>query len=204
MNARFKSLTVPVLLSGAWGVITFLLGYTLLNNLPLGHMFFYPALLTGVAAVSAIYSGSGVSLTRAAFTGFISGFIYLLISPMFPLLAGILAGASLGGGLSGSGGRSGGLLSAIISTLKGVIIFPLVILSGKYIGLLILIYSGSVFVAWVFWGAWLGLGVCLIHSPIFKRKRAGCDARMLSGLDEFRSEAREIHRDLEGLRSGID
>lgn len=204
MNARLKSLTVPVLLSGAWGVITFLLGYTLLNNLPLGHVFFYPALLTGVAAVSAIYSGSGKSLTRAALTGFVSGFIYLLISPMFPLLAGILAGASLGGGLSDSGGRSGGLLSAIISTLKGVIIFPLAILSGKFLGLLLLIYLNSAFLCWVFWGAWLGLGVCLIHTPIFKRTLVGCDARLITGLDEFRSEAGEIHRDLAELRSGID
>lgn len=204
MNARLKSLTVPVLLSGAWGVITFLLGYTLLNNLPLGHVFFYPALLTGVAAVSAIYSGSGMSLARAALTGFVSGFIYLLISPMFPLLAGILAGASLGGGLSDSGGRSGGLLSAIISTLKGVIIFPLAILSGKFLGLLLLIYLNSAFLCWVFWGAWLGLGVCLIHTPIFKTRRVGCDARLITGLDEFRSEAGEIHRDLAELRSGID
>jgi hypothetical protein len=198
MNARIKSFIVPVLLSGAWGGITFLLGCALLNDLPMGYAFFYPILLVGVVLASALGGGWGVSGARAALTGFISGFVYLLVSPMFPLFGSVLAGASLGGGLSRGGGRLGG----IISTVKGMIIFPLVILSGEFLGVLVLVSLDSVVLSCVFWGAWLGLGVCLIRTPVFGRRRGNDDPGLSSGLEEFRSEAREIAGDLREFDKG--
>jgi hypothetical protein len=113
---------------------------------------------------------------------------------MFPIFASILVGACLGGGLSPGGGRFGGLLNGIISTLKGMIIIPLVITSGEFLGAAIMIFLGSLLLAAVFWGAWLGMGVCLIRFPLIGRRRGDEDPRLISGLEEFRSESREIAR----------
>jgi hypothetical protein len=204
MKALLKSFTVPVLLSGAWGAATYVLGYLFLSNVPIGYMFFYPIMMTGVAVAVVISGGSGVSHARAALTGFITGFIYLLVSPMFPILASVIAGASLGGGLSGRGGRFGGLLSSGVSTVIGMIIFPLVIKSGELLGACVLIFLNSIFLSMVFWGAWLGLGVCLIRFPVAGRKGILRDKCRVPGLDEFRDEAGEIKRDLGELDSGIE
>ncbi|MCI0480506.1 MAG: hypothetical protein L0213_02835, partial [Candidatus Dadabacteria bacterium] len=130
------------------------------------------------------------------------GFIYLLVSPMFPLFASILVGACLGGGHSPGGGRFGGLLNGTISTLKGMIIIPLVITSGEFLGAVIMVFLGSLLLATVFWGAWLGLGVCLIRFPLFGKRRGDGNPRLASGLEEFRSEARDIARDLGEFNEG--
>jgi hypothetical protein len=160
--------------------------------------------MTGVVVAAAISGGSGVSHARAALTGFITGFIYLLVSPMFPLLAAVLAGASLGGGLSEGKGRFGGLLDGAVSTLKGMIIFPLVIHSGELLGAFVYIFLDSFFLGTVFWAAWLGLGVCLIRFPMSRRRGISGDKRRVRGLGEFKDEAGEIIRDLGELGSGID
>lgn len=203
MKALLKSFTVPVLLSAAWGAVTYVLGFLLLSNVPMGYVFFYPMMMIGVAVVVSISGGNGVSRARAALTGLASGFIYLLVSPMFPLLASVLAGASLGGGLSARSGRFGGLLSGTVSTLKGIIIFPLVIYSGEILGAWVLVFLNSIFLCMVFWGAWLGLGVCLIRLPASRKSISG-NTRRMQGLDEFRDEAGEIKRELEELESGIE
>jgi hypothetical protein len=199
MKSAIKSFAVPVLLSGVWGVITFLGGYAVFNLFSPGRAFFYPILLAGVvfaSTFSTFKSGSGVSGSRAAVAGFASGFIYLLVSPLFPLLASMLAGACLGGGLTAGRRRLGGLLDGIISALKGMIILPLVIFSGEFLSVLALIYTESVVLCCFLWGAWLGLGVCLIRFPVFGREGGRDELRMIPGLDEFREESREIERDL--------
>lgn len=203
MKALIKSFTVPVLLSGAWGAATYVLGYLLLSNVPMGYVFFYPMMMVGVAVIVSISGGSGVSHARAAITGIATGFIYLLVSPMFPLLASVLAGASLGGGLSARSGRFGGLLSGTVSTLKGMIVFPLVIYSGEILGAWAFVLLNSVFLCMVFWGAWLGLGVCLIRIPASRKSISG-NKRRMQGLDVFRDEAGEIKRELQELESGVE
>lgn len=202
MKAAIKSFIVPVLLSGAWGAATLLLGYAFLNNVPLGYMFFYPMLLTGVAVAASAGRPGGISYARAGITGLVSGFIYLLVSPMFPLFASILAGACLGGGLSPGGGRFGGLLDGTVSTLKGMIIIPLVIASGEFLGAAIMIFLGSLLLAAVFWGAWLGFGVCLIRFPVFGKGGGRDERRTIPGLEEFRAESKEIERDLREFNEG--
>ena len=199
-----RSFIMPVSLSGAWGVMTYLLGYVFLSRVPIGYMFFYPIIMTGVVVAAAVSGGSGVSHARAALTGFITGFIYLLVSPMFPLLASVLAGASLGGGLSEGSGRFGGLLGGAVSTLRGMIIFPLVIYSGELLGACVLIFLNSIFLGMVFWAAWLGLGVCLIRFPASGRRGDSGNQRRVRGLGEFKEEAGEIIRDLGELSTGID
>jgi hypothetical protein len=205
MKDAIKSFIVPVLLSGVWGVIAFLGGYAVFNMFSPSREFFYPILLAGVVFASTLSTftrGSGVSGSRAALTGFISGFIYLLVSPLFPLLASILAGACLGGGLSTGGRRFGGFLDGIISTLKGMIILPLVILSGEFLSVLVFIFTESVILGCFLWGAWLGLGVCLIRFPVFRREGGRDELRMIPGLEEFRAESREIERDLREFNEG--
>lgn len=184
--------------------MTYLLGYVFLSRVPIGYMFFYPIMMTGVVVAAALSGGSGVSHARAALTGFITGFIYLLVSPMFPLLASVLAGASLGGGLSEGRSRFGGLLDGAVSTLKGMIIFPIVIYSGEILGACVLIFLNSLFLSMVFWAAWLGLGVCIIRFPVTGRRGDSGNPRRVRGLDEFRDEASEIKRDLGELGTGID
>ncbi|HKQ33403.1 MAG TPA: hypothetical protein VJV40_09360, partial [Thermodesulfobacteriota bacterium] len=204
MKALLRSFIVPVSLSGAWGVMTYLLGDIFLSRVPIGYMFFYPIIMTGVVVAAAISGGSGVPYARAALTGFITGFIYLLVSPMFPTLASVLAGASLGWGLSEGRGRFGGLLGCAVSTLKGMIIFPIVIYSGELLGACIYIFLNSLFLGMVFWAAWLGLGVCLIRFPASGRRGISGNQRQVRGLGEFKDEAGEIIRDLGELGSGID
>ncbi len=204
MKALLKSFIVPVSLSGAWGAAAYVLGYLFLSNVPIGYMFFYPLIMTGAAVAVAASGRLGVSHARAALTGFLTGFIYLLVSPRFPTLASVLAGASLGGGLSAGEGRTAGLLSGIISTLKGMIIFPLVIYSGELLGTCVLIFLNSVFLCMVFWGAWLGLGICLIRFPVRGWKDVSRKPLPAEGLDEFRDEAGEIKRDLGELDSVIE
>ncbi|MEW6144064.1 MAG: hypothetical protein AB1598_03490 [Thermodesulfobacteriota bacterium] len=206
MKAEIKSFIVPVLLSGVWGVIAFLGGYAVFNMFSPGRAFFYPILLAGVvfaSTFSKFENGSVVSGSRAAVTGFASGFIYLLVSPLFPLLASILAGACLGGGLSAGSRRFGGFLDGVISTLKGMIILPLVIVSGEFLSVLALIYTNSVLLCCFIWGAWLGLGVCLIRFPVFGKGGKRDELRMIPGLEEFREESREIERDLREFNEGI-
>lgn len=203
MKALLKSFMTPILLSGAWGAVTYVLGFLLLSNVPMGYVFFYPMMMIGVAVVVSISGGSGVSPARAALTGLATGFIYLLVSPMFPTLASVLAGASLGGGLSARSGRLGGLVNGMLSTLKGMIIFPLVIYLGEMLGAFVLIFLNSIFLCMVFWGAWLGLGVCLIRFPVSGKSVSG-NARRAEGLDAFRDEAGEIKRELAELESGIE
>ncbi len=205
MKAAIKSFTVPVLLSGAWGVITFLGGYAIFNLFSPGRAFFYPILLAGVvfaSTFSTFKSGSGVSGSRAAITGFASGFIYLLVSPLFPLPASVLAGACLGGGLSAGRHRLGGLLEGIISALKGMIILPLVIFSGEFLSMLALIYTDSVILCCFLWGAWLGFGVCLIRFPVFGKGGGRDERRTIPGLEEFRAESKETERDLREFNEG--
>ena len=65
MKALLKSFIVPVLFSGAWGVMTYLLGDIFLSRVPIGYMFFYPIIMTGVVVAAAISGGSNVSHARA-------------------------------------------------------------------------------------------------------------------------------------------
>lgn len=197
-------LATPFLLSGLWGLAAFVMGYMLLNKVPMGLGFFYPLLLAGVTVVATSGMRKGIPFTKAGFAGFASGFVYMLISPMFPLIAAILSGACLGGGLSSPGGRMGGLLGVVVSTLKGAVLFPVFVLSGEFLGMVVLVYSNSVVLTIIFWGVWLGLGVAAITRPFLKRSAAGGRNGTNSRLEEFKTEAREIDRDLGEFNAGID
>jgi hypothetical protein len=85
--------------------------------------------------------------------------------------------------------------------VKGVFTLPIFI----YIGSLVAGITGSIFDSgfflWFFWGAWIGLGICLISISIFKTSDPEQDFQTLSEVDEFKSEAQEILSELNQLDS---
>lgn len=179
------SIIFPVLLSGAWGVVV-LMFYSSFYGTIIPYGLYYPLLLSGAAVASGIFRG--VPVSRAAFVGFASGFVYTLLSFIFPLLGAVLAGAVLGGGIA-HGGKPGILLQA----LKGALLFPVFVVSGFYLS--VLAFSGSAPTV-LLWASWLGLAVGVITTPFFKS--AGSPER--SGLDDrirdFTGEARGIENEL--------
>lgn len=202
MKGRLKSVVVPSLLCGAWGVIIYLLSVTVLNGVPYRDALFYPLLLAGAVLSASIFSGAYVSFSRVVFLGLVSGFIYQAVSPVFPFLASVLTGAALGGGLWSGREGVGGFLDTAVTTLRGIVIFPLLVAAGGFVSSL---FSQPDSVAgWFFWGAWLGLGICLIPARLSGGKEIPNDAGRYSGLDEFKSEAGDINRELRELTRAMD
>ncbi|HEX9830159.1 MAG TPA: hypothetical protein VGA94_00595 [Thermodesulfobacteriota bacterium] len=201
MKNKLKSMLIPIILSAFWGVFTYLLGASILTQFPLISLLFHPILFMGITLIIAVTLESTVPFSRALAVGFISGFIYQILSPIFPLLSSILAGVSLGGGLIVDEGKLGDVFSRIVSIVKGVFILPIFI----YIGSLVAGITGSIFDSgfflWFFWGAWIGLGICLICAPSFKTDHAEQDLHTLSEVDEFKSEAQQILSELNQLDS---
>jgi len=183
-----SSIILAVLLSAAWGAAVFILYRLFPNAIPAG--LYYPLVLSGVAAASG--ECRGIMPGRAAFAGLAAGFVYALLSPLFPLAGAALSGACLGGGIT-RGGKPGVVLPA----LKGAILFPLFIVTGIFVGAFVQ-YAGP-FLPALFWASWLGLAACVITTPFFKG-RGPCE---VDGLDdrvrEFSGEARGIDADLREL-----
>lgn len=182
------SIIFPVLLSGAWGVIVLML-YGLFSIAVIPFGLYYPLLLSGAAAASGIFRG--VPLWKAAFVGFVSGFVYTLLSFTAPLLGAVLAGACLGGGVA-RGGKPGILLQA----LKGALLFPVFVAGGAYLGALA--FSGSLPTV-LLWASWLGLSVGVITTPFFKSGAAPGRNGLDDRIRDFTGEARGIESELREL-----
>lgn len=199
MKNKFKSLLTPILLGGAWGVFTYLLGSFISSRLSFTSFLFYPILFGGVTGIIAFTFGSRIPFARAITVGLISGLIYHILSPVSPFLTSVLVGAGLGGGLASDEGRLKDVFSRLISILKGVFIFPFFIYVGGLLAGLTSSIFGSNFIIWVFWGAWLSLGICIINMPLFNEADSSEDFQTLSEADEFTSETQQILRDLNQL-----
>lgn len=201
MKNKFKSLLTPILLGGAWGVFTYLLGSFISSRLSFTSFLFYPILFGGVTGIIAFTFESRIPFARAITVGLISGLVYHILSPVSPFLTSVLVGAGLGGGLASDEGRLKDVFSRLISILKGVFIFPFFIYVGGLLAGLTSSIFGSNFIIWFFWGAWLSLGICIINMPLFKEADSSEDFQTLSEADEFISETHEILRELRQLDS---
>ena len=201
MKNKFKSLLTPMLLSGAWGVFTYLLGSFISSRLSFTSFLFYPVLFGGVTGIIVCTFGSRIPFARAITVGLISGLIYHILSPISPFLTSVLVGAGLGGGLATDEGRLKDVLRRLISILKGVFIFPFFIYVGGLLAGLTDSIFGSNLIIWFFWGGWLSLGICIINMPLFKEADSSEDLETLSEADEFASETHEILRELRQLDS---
>ncbi len=202
MRDNFKSLLTPTLLGGVWGIFTYLLGSLILIQLPLTSFLFYPILFGGVTVVAAITLASRIPFTRALIIGLVSGFIYQILSPIFPLLSSVLVGASLGGGLVTDERELKDVFKRLLTILKGILLFPVFIYMGGLLASLMSSIFGSYFLVWFFWGGWLSLGICLIYMPLLKVAKTGEEFEAFSEAGEFKLEAQEILRELNQLESG--
>lgn len=201
MKNKLESVLVTVLLGGAWGVLIYFFNSVLLANFPFATSLFYPFLLGGVTLVVAIACESRIPFERALLTGLISGFIYSLLSPAFPFLSSVLAGAGLGGGLVAEEEGLKNIFSRLLSTLKGIVLFPVFVYTGSFIND---VFSSNFFI-WLFWGGWIGLGIFLICMPLFITVEKGSKEEYTesSEVGEFKFEAQEILRELNELDSRV-
>ena len=162
------------------------------NAIPAG--LYYPLLLSGVAA--ALGMSRDTSLGRAAFAGLAAGFVYALLSPLFPLAGAALSGACLGGGIT-RGGKPGVFLPA----LKGALLFPLFIVTGAFVGVFVE-YAGPLPAA-LFWASWLGLAAGVITTPFLKGRVRKAKDDLDDRVREFSGEAHGIDADLRELYERI-
>ena len=183
-----SSIIFTVLISAAWGAAVFILYRPFPNAIPTG--LYYPLVLSGVAAASGMRRG--IPLVRAAFAGLAAGFVYALLSPVFPLAGAVLSGACLGGGIA-----RGGKPVIFLQALKGALLFPLFIVTGAFVGTFFQ-YAGP-FPAALFWASWLGLAAFIITTPFFKERVRKAENDLDNCVREFSSEARGIDADLREL-----
>lgn len=203
MRLGLKSLILPGALGGVWGLSVVVFTYAFERLIPMASLLFYPLLFAGAVPAAVLFSERAVSPLRAVSVGIVSGCIYQLLSPLFPLLSSVLAGAALGGGLSQNTGKSGDILESVLSTLKGVAILPVLIISGSFIGGVLYGVTESPIVYWFFWGLWAAVGISFI--PRARSKKSGPEYAPSDRdvLEEFTQEAREIRRDLAELNSSF-
>jgi len=204
MKNKLKSIFIPLILCGFWGTFIYLLGNFIFTQSRLTPFFFYPVLFTGITAIVSVTLVLRIPFRRALVVGLLSGFIYQVLSPIFPFLSSVLAGVSLGGGLITDNGRWGDLFNRIFSTIKGAFILPIFIYTGGLVTGIPNSIVDSYFFIWFFWGAWIGLGICLITIPVFNTDDTEEDFETLSELDEFKSEVRQILRELDQMESILD
>jgi len=188
-----SSIIFTVLISAAWGAAVFMLYRLFPNAIPTG--LYYPLILSGVGAASGV--SQGIMPGRAAFAGLAAGFVYALLSPLFPLAGAALSGACLGGGIVRAG-KPGILLQA----LKGALLFPLFIVTGAFVGAFVE-YAGP-FLPALFWASWLGLAAGVITTPFFKERGRKAENNLNDSLREFSGEARGIESDLNQFIKQVD
>jgi len=93
MKVDIKSILARGILGGIWGLTAVISTYTFEGWLPMSSLLFYPLIFAGAVPLAVLFAGKDVPLLRAVSVGVISGLIYQLLSPVFPLFASVLAGA---------------------------------------------------------------------------------------------------------------
>ncbi len=204
MKLNIKSRLARGILGGIWGLAAAISAYMFDAWLPMFSLLFYPLIFAGAVPLAVLFNGKDVPVLRAVLVGLISGLIYQLLSPIFPLFASVLAGASLGGGLTRNAEKPGEMLGLVLNTIKGSVIVPLVVLTGSFIGGSLYMFTESPLVYWFFWGFWAVIGVTFILNSVFRDQHHDCEIRGHCALDDFKEDARDITRELSELNSNIN
>ena len=204
MNLTMLSILIRGSVGGLWGLTAVVLAYVLEGWSPVLSALFYPLIFAGAVPAAVLFSGNKLPVMRVVFVGLVSGMIYGLLSPLFPLLAAILAGASLGGGLAQNSDKPGDSLALILSTLKGALVLPILILIGSIISGPLSIGAGAPPYQWLFWGFWSAVCVMLIRTKGENEADHELVTCRRSGLDDFCSEAKEISREISELNLKLD
>ncbi len=203
MTKYIKDLPISILLSGGWAVFAHMIITILPHGQPVNMMFFL-LLFAGVTVIISLVSSTAVSVSRSLLVGLISGFIYELLTPGFPFIAAVLAGISLGGGLCTANQGFGAFLKKMVSVVKGLTFFPIVVLLAGFTASVIFSLSHSTILYWFTWGSWLGIGVYFIsgeRTTTFRNKEGITTG---SSIGDFRSDARDIKRELSSLVDSIE
>lgn len=204
MKLNIKSRLARGITGGVWGLAAVMSSYMFDAWLPMFSILFYPLIFAGAVPLAVLFSGYEVPILRAVFVGIISGLVYQLLSPIFPLAASVLAGASIGGSLTRSSEKPGELLGLLVNTLKGSVIVPLIILTGSLIGGPIYVLTQSPLAYWFFWGFWAVIGFTFIPGYGRREQDKSSDLKGHRGLDEFKENAKDISRELSELSSNIN
>ncbi len=201
MKNKLKSLLIPVLLGGIWGVFTYCIGSLVLFRLPFTSFLFYPFFFGGIVVVIACTTESKIQFSRALIIGLISGFIYQILSPTLPLFSSVLVGASLGGGLAHDEGTFKDMFSRLFSILKGIVLFPIFIFVGRLLISLTSSITDSYLIFWFSWGVLLSLTISFIYSPLLNSENSDNDLQTYSDVDQFKSDVQQIKKELNQLIS---
>ncbi|MGB7291473.1 MAG: hypothetical protein WBD99_04795 [Thermodesulfobacteriota bacterium] len=199
MKNKLKSFLVPMLIGGLWGVIIYLVSSLILSDVPFASSLFFPVLFGGIAGIFSISVRTGISAERAIIVGLLAGFIYNLLSPIFPLLASILLGVCIGAGLGRDSGKSFGVLYRFVRVVKGVLLFPIFIFSGNLVSKFVFSIFNSSLIVWFIWGFLLFFAIYVTCAPFLDSCRSEGDRDTYIMLDEFKRESQGILEEIRRL-----
>jgi hypothetical protein len=196
MKNRPTSFLVTMMIGGLWGIIIYLFSSLILSNVPFVSSLFFPVLFGGMAGIFSISVRTGVSVERAIIVGLLAGFIYSLLSPIFPLHASILVGACIGAGLGRDSGNISKLLNTLVRVMKGVLLLPILILFGNLISQFVFSIFKSDTIVWFIWGFLLFFAIYVICAPFLDSFRSEEDRDIYLMLDEFKRESQRIMKEI--------
>jgi hypothetical protein len=198
MKNRPASFLGTMMTAGLWGIIIYLVSLPILSNVPFVSSLFFPVFFGGIAGIFSISVRTGVSVERAIIVGLLAGFIYYLLSPIFPLHASILVGACMGAGLGRDSGKIFKPLDTLVRVMKGILLFPILIFFGKLVSQFVFSILNSSTIVWFIWGFLLFFAIYLTCAPFLDSFKSDEDQDIYLMLNEFKRESqgilKEIHR----------
>ena len=128
-----------------------------------------------------------------------AGFVYNLLSPIFPLLASISVGACIGAGLGRGSGKIFKLLDTLVRVMKGVLLFPIFIFSGNLVSQFGFSIFNSSYIVWFIWGFLLFFAIYVTCAPFLDSCRSEGDRDTYIMLDEIKKECQGILKEMRRL-----
>ncbi len=196
MNNNIVKTLISIFAGGVWGYVVYLLSVFIASKVSIDSYVYYPILFGGISLILVLLLKPEVPSFKALVIGLVAGLVYSLTSSTFPFFSTAVVGGIIGWGFWVKQEKFGDFLNRIVSTIKGLVFFPVFVYLG---GLLVnpvtgIIYSPSF--VWFFWGGLISLAIFFIMIPIFQVKRSEVENTVNSEVDEFRQEVQNIVRDL--------
>ena len=199
MKNRQRAFLFPMMIGGLWSIIIYLVSALILSDVSFASSIFFPVLFGGIAGIFSIGVRTGMSLERVIIVGLLAGFIYYLLSPIFPLLASILVGAWMGAGIGRNSAKIFTLPDTLVRLMKGILLFPILIFFGDLVSRFVFSIINSSAIVWFIWGFLLFIAIYLTCAPFSDRFRSEEDRDIYLMLDEFKRESRGILKEMRQL-----
>jgi len=196
MNKNIVKTLISIFAGGVWGYVVYLLSAFMASKVSIGSSIYYPVLFGGISLILVLLLKSEIPSFKALVIGLVAGLVYSLTSRTFPFFSTVAVGGIIGWGLWVELEKFSDFLNRIISTVKGLIFFPVFVYLG---GLLVNPVTGIIYspgFVWFFWGGLISLSIFFIMMPIFQVKRSEVENTVNSKVDEFRQEVQDIVKDL--------